>query len=116
MTTEHVPDFTVAGLEGAAPDGSAEVTRFGGQADLAGVQALRLSVCVGASYNPQTQQICFQIPIYGNFCVRLPISIPVGASLKVCAQTCGSIIPTGLKATIYVNGNVVKTIVLFGVC
>ena len=116
MSTEHVPDFTVAGVEGAMPEASAEVTRFGAQADLAGVQALGLSVCVGASYNPQTQQICFQIPIYGNFCVHLPISIPVGAALKVCAQTCGSIIPTGLKATIYLNGSVIKTIILFGAC
>lgn len=117
MSNEHVPDFTAAGFSAAAaPDVQAEVTRFGAQADLAGVQALALSVCVGASYNPQTHQVCFNIPVYGNFCVKLPISIPVGGAIKVCAQTCGSIIPTGLKATIYVNGSAVKTIVLFGFC
>lgn len=117
MSNDHVPDFTAAGFTGAAaPDAQAEVTRFGAQADLGGVQALALSVCVGASYNPQTHQVCFNIPIYGNFCVKLPISIPVGGSIKVCAQTCGSFIPTGLKATIYVNGSAVKTIILFGFC
>lgn len=80
------------------------------------LKALKLSVCVGGSYNPSTNQICFTIPIYGDYCVTSPVQIPVGGSIKVCAETCGSFIPTGLKATIYLNGNVLFSTTLFGFC
>lgn len=107
---EHVPDFTSVGFQ----------TKSASQAPVdlqqQGVLALRLSVCVGASYNSSTNQICFTIPIYGDYCVASPIHLPVGAQLKACAQTCGSFIPTGLKVTIYLNGSVLFTTVLFGIC
>ncbi|ASM16082.1 MULTISPECIES: hypothetical protein [Serratia] len=107
---EHVADFTAVGFSQKTP---APVP-----VDLKqqGVLALKLSVCVGASYNPANNQICFTIPIYGDFCVSSPIPIPIGGQLKVCAETCGSFIPTGLKATIYLNGSVLFSVVLFGAC
>ena len=83
---------------------------------LTNVEALNLSVCVGASYDQSNNQICFNIPIYGNFCVTSPVHIPVGGAIKACAQTCGSIIPTGLKATLYLNNNPILTVTLFGFC
>lgn len=106
-----VPDFTVTGFEGGSSDRLAAT-----HAQLKNVQALRMSVCVGASYNSSTNEVCFEIPIYGQFCIPSPVKIPVDAELKVCAETCGSIIPTGLKATLYVNGSAVTTVVLVGFC
>jgi hypothetical protein len=86
------------------------------QKHLEGVQALKLSACVGASYDSNTNSICFQIPIYGNFCIPSPVHIPVGADLKACAETCGSFIPTGLKVTLSLNGNPIVTKVVWGSC
>ncbi|HEX5785886.1 MAG TPA: hypothetical protein VFY35_14240 [Burkholderiaceae bacterium] len=116
---DHVPDFATHGFAEPAPAAAAMASpdvHAAVAAQLANVQALKLSVCVGASYNPSTNRICFQIPIYGNFCVTSPVHIPVGGQLKVCAQTCGSFIPTGLKATIYLNGNPIFNVTLFGIC
>jgi len=106
-STEHVPNFAVTGFSG----NSRAVPQLA-----EGVHALFLSVCVGANYNSATNQICFSIPIYGNYCVTSPISIPIGGEIKVCAQTCGSFIPKGLKATVYLNDSVIFTTVLFGSC
>ncbi len=108
----HVPNFTVVGFN-AQSQASAPLLN---PAVLEGVEALALSVCVSASYNPANNQICFSIPIYGSYCVASPIGIPVGGVLKVCAQTCGSIFPTGLKATVYLNNNVIYTYNIFGSC
>lgn len=107
-TNEHVPNFAATGFDG-------DVSRQG-NVQLEGVEALKLSVCVGATYDPATRKLCFTIPIYGNYCITLPIPVPVGGQLKVCAQTCGTLIPTGLKATVYLNGTAVYTIVLWGKC
>ena len=108
-STEPVANFTVTGV-GANSRAVPYIP------ELAGVQALGLSVCVVASYDSTTNQICFTIPIYGNYCVTSPVQIPIGAAIKACAQTCGSFIPTGLKATVYLNDTVIFTTVLFGSC
>jgi hypothetical protein len=105
-----VPDFTVTGF---SHDGNRLTDAH---AKLKDLKAMKLSVCVGASYNPSTNQICFSIPIYGDFCVNSPVHIPVGGELKVCAETCGSFIPTGVKATVYLNGAVVFTTTIVGSC
>jgi hypothetical protein len=105
-SSEHVADYSVVGFGAKA----------GSPPQLDGVLALRLSVCVGASYNQATNQICFTIPVYGDYCLTSPVSIPVSGQLKVCAETCGSFIPTGLKATVYLNGTVLFTATLFGAC
>jgi hypothetical protein len=105
-----VPDFAVTGFANT-PNRLAEA-----HSRLKDLKALRLSVCVGASYNPSTNQICFHIPVYGDFCVRSPVQIPVGADLKACAETCGAIIPTGVKATIYLNGAAIYTGTIVGSC
>lgn len=116
-TAAHVPNFAAVGFAEGAQHASALQSQAGGGAvHLEGVEALKLSVCVGASYNPATNKICFTIPIYGNYCVNSPFHIPVGGQLKVCAQTCGSFIPTGLKATVYLNGKVIANVTLFGIC
>ncbi|MEQ9917174.1 hypothetical protein ABRQ01_10920 [Pectobacterium aroidearum] len=109
---EHVPDFTSVGFEAKSTSQSQAPIDLQAQ----GVQALKLSVCVAASYNSATNQICFTIPIYGDFCVTSPVAIPIGAQIKACAETCGSFIPTGLKVTIYLNGSVIFSTVLFGSC
>jgi len=105
-----VPDFSVVGFA----EGRKGVVEA--HARLTGLRALRLSVCVGASYNPATNQICFTIPIYGDFCVTSPVQIPIGGDLKACAETCGPIIPTGLKVTIYLNGNPIFSDTIVGNC
>jgi hypothetical protein len=105
-----VPDFSVQGFaEGGQSVAAAH-------AKVQNLRALKLNVCVGASYNPSTNQICFSIPIYGNACITSPISIPVGGELKACASTCGSFIPTGVQATIYLNGNSIWSGTIFGSC
>jgi hypothetical protein len=111
-TDQHVPDFTTRGFD-EAPQALSSQT----QAQLQGVEALKLSVCVSASYNQSTNQICFNIPIYGNFCVTSPIHIPGSATIKACAQTCG-LIPHGLKVSIYLNGSStpILTKVIWGRC
>ena len=102
----HVPDFSVAGFGAHGPS----------NVNLEGVHALMLSACVSASYNSATNQICFNVPIYGNYCVTSPVQLPVSAQLKACVQTCGSFIPTGLKVSIYANGTVIYSGVLWGSC
>lgn len=104
-----VPHFTVAGFAKAAPSVVAHP-------QMAGVNALNLSTCVNASYNTSTNQICFTIPVYGNFCIPSPIPIPVGGSLEACAQSCGSIFPTGVKVTIYLNGSAIYSGTIVGSC
>lgn len=106
----HVPDFSVAGFDSTSNRLAAA------HAQLKDVRALKLSVCVGASYNPGTNQICFSVPIYGDLCITSPVQIPVGGDLKACAETCGSIIPTGLKATVYLNGTAIWSGTLVGFC
>ncbi|GMV31568.1 MAG: hypothetical protein AMXMBFR59_36930 [Rhodanobacteraceae bacterium] len=106
----HVPDFSVAGFAGAQDQLAAA------HAQLSDVKALQLSVCVGASYNASTNKICFSIPIYGDACITSPVSVPVGGELKACAQTCGNVIPTGVRVTVYLNGAAIFSGTVFGRC
>ena len=104
-TAGHVPDFTVTGFthgRSAHPQ-------------LEGVHALDLSFCVAAS-TEAGNQICFTAPVFGKFCVTSPVSIPPGAQLKACGETCGSFIPTGLKVTVYLNGSAIFTTTVWGSC
>ena len=107
---EHVPDFSVHGFAEKN-----ELANGGNVAALAGVHALNLAACVSASY--QNGKVCFNVPIYGPFCVSVPVQIPVSAALKACVQTCGgSFIPTGLKVSIYMNSTVIWSGVVWGHC
>lgn len=114
---DYVPNFAEVGFDAPEAEAGAEIESsiqdISSVLD-ASVEALKLSVCVGASY--RNGKVCFNIPIYGNFCISVPVRIPVGASLRVCAQTCGSFIPTGLKVTVYVNGRQVLTRTILGRC
>jgi hypothetical protein len=105
-----VPDFSVLGFD------SSRTSLAEAHTKIKDLLALRLQVCVGASYDPATNKICFTIPIYGDLCVTSPVHIPIGGSLKACAETCGAILPTGLKATIYLNGNSIYSGTLVGSC
>lgn len=104
-SVQHVPDFTVTGFRGSAP----------ANVQLEGVHALRLSFCATAS-TEANNQICFSVPVFGKYCVTSPIPIPSGAEIKACGETCGGLIPSGLKVTIYLNGNAILTKVLWGNC
>ena len=110
-TDAHVPDYTATGFGGSTSNRLTEA-----HAQLPDMKALALQACVGATYNPTSNQICFSIPIYGDLCVTSPVSIPVGGALKACAQTCGAIIPTGLKVTIYLNNSPVYSGTVVGSC
>lgn len=97
-----VPDFEKVGFGSGGGHTANAMTEA--HAALGDVRALRLSVCVGASYDSATNAICFTIPIYGHLCVTSPIPIPASASLKACAETCSHLgLPTGLKVSIYLN-------------
>jgi|1185.fasta_scaffold80743_1 hypothetical protein len=95
-----VPDFETVGFDGAQANALTQA-----HAALGDVKALSLKVCVSASYDPGTNKICFTIPIYGQYCFTSPIKIPVGGTLKACAQTCGSPFPHGVQASVYLNNN-----------
>lgn len=105
-----VPNYSVVGFA----DKSSQIASA--HASFSDLKALRLSVCVGASYNSDSNKICFKIPIYGDFCVASPVPIPIDAEIKACAETCGQFIPTGLKATIYLNGNSIWSGNIAGSC
>lgn len=107
-----VPDFTVTGFDLTSKSNQLAAAH----AQFKDVKALKLSVCVGASYNPSTNNICFNIPIYGDICITSPVPIPVGGELKACAETCGSIFPTGLKVTVYLNGAAIFSGTVVGSC
>lgn len=98
---EHLPNFAVAGFDG---DHTANFDAVA--ATFAGVDAAQIKACVNATYDPATHQLCFTIPVLGKYCINVPIPIPVGATLKVCAQTCG-IIPRGAKVTVYLNNTAI---------
>ncbi|HEX8211697.1 MAG TPA: hypothetical protein VF584_16100 [Longimicrobium sp.] len=93
-----VPDFEAVGFGDAEAN---DLTQA--HAALGDVKALSLQVCVSATYDPGTKQICFTIPIYGQKCVTSPIGIPVGGAIKACAQTCGSPLPHGVRVSFYLN-------------
>jgi hypothetical protein len=103
----HVADFTVTGF---GPAGAAAR-----HPQLEGVLALKAQFCVSASTAPNNQ-ICFSAPIVGQYCITSPVPIPPGAQLKACGETCGSWIPTGVKVSIYLNGNVIWTGTVWGSC
>ncbi|ADX45942.1 hypothetical protein Acav_2028 [Paracidovorax avenae ATCC 19860] len=107
---EHLPNFAVAGFSDAASADNFDNLR----AQLPDVDALRIQVCVGASYDPATRKVCVQVPVLGKICFTLPIPIPVGAQLKACVDTCG-IIPCGAKITVFLNGAAIYTY-KFGCC
>lgn len=114
-TGEHVPDFSVVGFTSGAA-GAAGDRLVQAHAEVPDLKALKLAACVGASYNSSTNQICFSVPIYGNVCITSPISIPVSAEIRACVETCGRLIPTGLKGTIYVNGGPIWSGTIIGSC
>jgi hypothetical protein len=112
---DHVPDFQTHGFA-AASSAPASGPSADAQAHTATALAMFLSACVSASYDPASRKVCFSVPIYGPFCLTLPVPIPVGGQLKACVQTCGAILPTGLKVSIYANNTVIFTTTLWGTC
>ncbi|MCB0712592.1 MAG: hypothetical protein KDD67_09705 [Ignavibacteriae bacterium] len=106
----HVPNYTVTGFEEHSDQIASAL------ASLEGVEALSLSACVGASYNPTTNKICFKVPVFGDVCITSPIRIPVGGSLKACVTTCGRFIPTGVKGTVYLNDKAIWSGTIIGFC
>lgn len=54
----------------------------------------------------------------GTICISVP-NIPIipSADIKVCAQTCGGgFFPTGVRATVAVNGKIIWSGVVIGNC
>lgn len=115
-TGAHLPHFSSVGFGGAGGGGGAAANPLAEAHANLDLKALNLQSCVGASYDPATNQICFTVPIYGHFCIDSPVHIPVGGELQACVATCGSFIPTGVKATIYLNGSPVISVTLIGFC
>ena len=107
---DEVPDFTATGLTDSSEVAANAETFNAALATLQDVEALAISGCVTASVSGN--QICFSIPIFGRFCFPSPVRIPVGAQVRACFQTCGRIIPTGVKVTIYLNGRGILTRVI----
>jgi hypothetical protein len=112
---DEVPDFTDAGFtassEVTANEVAANAETFNAAlATLQDVEALAISGCVTASVSGN--RICFSIPILGRFCFPSPVPIPARAQVKACFQSCGRIIPSGVKVTIYLNGRAIFTRVI----
>jgi len=111
-SNEHVPNFATVGFD-TKPTPLAN-QNFALQ--LQGVQVFLYQTCVTGTYTPNNNQLCFTLPLYGDYCLTLPVHIPLGGQINICAATCGSWIPTGLKVTVNLNGNPIYTKVLFGSC
>ena len=81
-------------------------------------EAAKITVCVKAEYN--NGKICVHFPIVGPICFSVPVSIPGGASVKVCMESCGfrfGMPPfDGIKATVYLQGNPIWSGVIWGSC
>jgi hypothetical protein len=104
LSAAEVPDFSEAGFT-ASSEVSANAETFNAAlATLQDVEALAISGCVTASVSGN--QICFR------FCFPSPVRLPVNPQLKACFSTCGRIIPTGAKVTIYLNGRAIFTRVI----
>jgi len=107
-STNHVADFTVTGFAPAV--GASEF-----QAQLPNIQALNIKFCATGSYNSQTHQLCVDVPVIGTKCISVSLPIP-GGNVKVCGETCGTFIPTGVKVTVYFNNNPIWSGVIWGSC
>ena len=100
-TTNAVPNFVESGFSKKAGNNTQPQRLVLPE----NILALELSVCVSASYDAETNKICFDIPIVGKECITSPVHIPVGAEIKACVTTCDHIVPTGVRATVYLNGS-----------
>ncbi len=80
--------------------------------------AAQISACVSATYD--NGKICVNFPIVGDICFNVPLSIPVGATVKVCMETCGFRIGVppfkGIKATVYFQDSAIWSGVIYGSC
>ncbi len=80
--------------------------------------AAQISACVSASYD--NGKICVNFPVVGDICFNVPLSIPVGATVKVCMETCGfkfGVPPfKGIKATVYFQDSAIWSGVIWGSC
>ena len=110
LSAAEVPDFSEAGFTASSEVSANAETFSAALATLQDVEALAISGCVAASVSGN--QICFTIPIFGRFCFPSPVPIPARAQVKACFQTCGRIIPSGVKVTIYLNGRAIFTRVI----
>lgn len=100
---DAVPDFSTLGF--SVPQ--LQSTQLNSQVG-SDVLALNLSGCVKASV--QGNQICFELPVLGRYCVDIPYGIPLpSGEVKACFESCGSFIPTGAKVTFYALGIVLFT-------
>lgn len=98
QSNDGVPNFTVTGFTKDQPQ--LQNTLQGSLPD--DVLALEFKSCVKASI--ENGKICFKIPYFGKQCITPPIPLPeISGSLKACFESCGSIIPTGAKVSIYYN-------------
>lgn len=107
-----IPNFTVVGFGVQAEEPRGIVSQL---VDLADHESVFIQGCLTASYSPDLNQICVKLPVVGTQCVASPVKLPIGVQIQACYQTCGSIIPTGVRVTFRVNGNVILTKV-FGRC
>ncbi len=106
-----VPDITKT--EAKINDSQSQVLKFHPS-----TLAAQMSACVSAKY--ENGRICVNFPVIGDICFNAPISIPVGATVKVCMSTCGfkfGVPPfKGLKATVYFEDSAIWSGVIWGSC
>ena len=95
-----VPNFTAVGfgVQAVEPMESKPLL-----VNLANHETAQISGCITASYNPTTNQICLELPVFGNKCIESPVHIPINANLQACYQTCSFLL--GVKVTIRLGGN-----------
>ncbi|WP_151804888.1 hypothetical protein [Acinetobacter bereziniae] len=97
--TQAVPNYELTGFNEENKNLQQDLNSYLSQ----DVLALDLKVCVKASLIDG--KVCFTLPIYGDFCIKLPVSIPISGAISVCAATCSKLyVPTGVKISVYING------------
>lgn len=77
---------------------------------------VRPSISFCASVSVQNGQVCVSIPILGDICIPIPISLPSGTAVQACVSTCDRFgIPLGACITVTALGQQV-TRQCVGVC
>lgn len=70
------------------------------------------SECIGVTV--ENHQICLQLPLgFGSICLPIPTPFPDGTAAQACLDICTPYwVPTGVKITISIAGQVILTKVI----
>lgn len=68
---------------------------------------VRPSISFCASVSVQNGKVCVSIPVLGEICIPIPLTLPSGTAAQACVSTCDILggIPTGACITVTALGH-----------